>query len=117
MTQNETNRARPLKDLLASPRPLDAKKLLKTPIRGGVLTLTDRELVLGEGWLGAKNVRRFSLQSLAQLDLLSASGTHVPQHGMLLRFIWADGQTTDVHGVGPAAAQRIHDMLQLFDFI
>ena len=90
-------------------------RLLKTPVRGGVLTLTDRELVLGEGWLGAKNVRRFALQSLAQLELLSESGAHVPQRSILLRFMWADGQTTDVHGVGPVAAKRIHDMLQLID--
>jgi hypothetical protein len=34
-------------------------RLLKTSVRGGVLTLTHRELVLGEGWLGVRNVRRF----------------------------------------------------------
>jgi hypothetical protein len=86
-------------------------RLLKTPVRGGVLTLTDRELVLGEGWLGAKNVRRFALQSLAQLELLSESSAHVPQRGLLLRFTWADGQITDVYSVGPVAAKRIHESL------
>ncbi len=88
-------------------------KLLKTPMRGGIVTLTDRELVLGEGVLGTKNVRRFPLQSLVRLDRLPSPGDHVLRRSMLLRFVWADGQTTEVDGIGPLAAQRMHDILQV----
>jgi hypothetical protein len=87
-------------------------KLLKTPMRGGILTLTDHELVLGEGLLGTRNVRRFPIQSLTHLDLLPSSDNPVLQQNMLLRFVWDDGQTTEVDGIGPIAAQRIHDILQ-----
>jgi hypothetical protein len=87
-------------------------KLLKTPMHGGMLMLTEREIMVGEGWLGAQNVRRFSLQSLAQLELLPSTGQSVLRRSVLLRFVWADGQTTDVSGVGPAAAQRVRDLIQ-----
>ena len=87
-------------------------KLLKTPMRGGIMTLTERELVLGEGVLGAKNVRRFPIQALAQLDRLPSTGEQTLRRSVLLRFVWADGQTTDVDGIGPVAAQRIQDLLQ-----
>jgi hypothetical protein len=88
-------------------------KLLKTPMRGGILILTDTELVLGEGVLGAKNVRRFPLQSLAHLDLLPSPGEQVLRRGTTLRFVWADGQTTSVDYVGPVAARRIQEILDL----
>lgn len=87
-------------------------KLLKTLMRGGILTLTHREVVLGEGLLGTQNVRRFPLQSLAHLDLLPSPGDKVLRQNMLLRFVWDDGQTTEVDGIGLIAAQRIHDILQ-----
>jgi len=61
-------------------------------------------------------VRRFPLESLAQLDLLPASGENGLRRSMLLRFIWADEPTTDVQGVGPVAAKRIHDLLQIICF-
>jgi len=86
--------------------------LVKTPMRGGIVTLTERELVLGEGLLGASNVRRFPLQSLDHVDLLPSPADRALRRGMLLRFVWADGRTTEVDGVGPAAARRIHAMLQ-----
>ena len=81
-------------------------------MRGGILTLTNHELVLGEGWLGTQNERRFPLQSLVHFDLLPSPHDKVPGHTMLLRFVWVDGQTTEVDGVGPIAAQRIHVVLQ-----
>src|SRR5690349_6875141 len=87
-------------------------KLLKTPVRGGVLTLTNHDLLLGEGWLGAKNVRRFPLQSLERLDLLPAPSEQALRRRFLLRFVWADGQVTEVDGVGPAAARHIHAFVQ-----
>jgi hypothetical protein len=82
-------------------------------MRGGILTLTNRELVLGEGWLGTQNERRFLLQSLVHLDLLPSSNDKVLGRNMRLRFVWVDGQTTEVDGIGPIAAQRIHDILRV----
>lgn len=87
-------------------------KLLKTPVRGGILTLTNQELVLGEGFLGTQNVRKVSLKLFARLDILPSPGDRAMQRSKLLRFVWIDGQTTDVDGVGPVAAQRIQYVLQ-----
>ena len=81
-------------------------------MRGGILTLTNRELVLGEGWLGTQNERRFPLQSLVHLDLLPSPSDNVPGQNMLLRFVWVDGQPTEVDGIGPIAAQRIRSILR-----
>lgn len=86
-------------------------KLLKTPMRGGIVTITDRELVLGEGWLGTRNVRRFPLQSLMHIELLPSLQSKGMQHHMCVRFVWDDGQSTEVDGIGPIAAQRMSDML------
>lgn len=87
-------------------------KLLKTPIRGGILTLTDREIVVGEGWLGSRNVRRFPLHSLRRLDLQPLLGERVPPRSILLRFEWADGDTIEVHDIGPVAARQVRNILQ-----
>jgi len=87
-------------------------KLFKTPVRGGTVTVTDREIVVGDGWLGTHNVRRFPLQSLAHLDLLPSPKDKGLQHSMLVRFVWTNGLITDVDGVGPLAAQRLHNLLQ-----
>ena len=76
-----------------------------------MLTLTDRELVLGEGLLGTQNERRFPLRSLAHLDLLPSSRDKVLRRNMFLRFVWIDGQRTEVDGVGPIVAQRIRGIL------
>lgn len=81
-------------------------------MRGGILTLTNRELVLGEGWLGTQNERRFPLQSLVHLDQLPSPGDKVTGRNMLLRFVWVDGQVTEVDGIGPIAAQRIHAIVR-----
>jgi hypothetical protein len=83
-------------------------KLLKTPIKGGILTLTNHELVLGEGFLGTQNVRRFPLRSFVRLDLLPSSSNR----SVMLCFVWFDGQVTEVDGVGPIAAQRIQYVLE-----
>ena len=80
-------------------------------MRGGLVTLTNRELVLGDGLLGTRNVRRFPLQSLMHLDLLPSPGDKALRRNMLLRFMWVDGQTTEVDGIGPIAAQRIHTIV------
>lgn len=37
--------------------------MLEIPVQGGVLVLTNQELLLGEGILGTRNVRRFKLNS------------------------------------------------------
>jgi hypothetical protein len=87
-------------------------KLFKTRMRGGTLTLTDREVVLGEGWLGAQNVRRFPLHTLVHLDLLPSPGQSVLQRSMQLRFVWADGDIVDIYDVGPIAAGHVRDILQ-----
>ncbi len=86
-------------------------KLLKTPMRGGIVTITDRELVVGEGWLGTRNVRRFPLQSLMQIELLPALPSESMRHHRRIRFRWDDGQSTEVAGIGPLAAQRIYALL------
>jgi hypothetical protein len=67
-------------------------RLLKTSVRGGVLTLTHRELVLGEGWLGVRNVRRFPLTALTALEVLSSPHDTLLRRNKLLRFRWADGE-------------------------
>lgn len=67
-------------------------RLLKARVHGGLLILTDRELVLGEGWLGAANVRRFPLASLAHLELQPAAGQHALRRSMRLHFEWHDGR-------------------------
>ncbi len=86
-------------------------KLLKTRIRGGILTVTDRELMLGEGWLGTQNVRRFPLHLLVGVELQPSPGERLLTKSTLLRLTWSDGEVTDVDGVGPIAAQRIRDIL------
>lgn len=86
--------------------------LFKTPMHGGIVTITEREIVVGEGWLGTRNVRRFPLQSLAHLDLLPSPHGNGLQHSVLVRFVWTDGQITEVDGVGPIAAQRLSALLQ-----
>lgn len=88
-------------------------KLLKTMMRGGVLTLTNRELVLGEGFLGVRNVRRFPLTTLARLDVIDGMREGRPQRDVELRFVWMDGETTVVQGLGPVAAQRIQYLLKV----
>ncbi len=87
-------------------------RLLKARVHGGLLILTDRELVLGEGWLGAANVRRFPLASLAHLELQPAAGQHALRRSMRLHFEWRDGRATDVDGVGPAAARRVYGLVR-----
>ena len=87
-------------------------KLLKTPIQGGMLTLTNHEVMVGEGWLGAQNVRRFSLHSLVRVDILPSPNESVLRRSMLLRFVWADGAIVDVYNVGPVAARHVRDILQ-----
>lgn len=87
-------------------------KLLKTPMQGGILTLTNRELVLGEGILGTQYIRRFPLRDFARLDVLPSPNDRSLRRSQLLRFVWIDGQMTDVDGVGPIAARRIAYVLQ-----
>jgi hypothetical protein len=77
-----------------------------------MLYLTGDELVLGEGWLGAQNVCRFPLQALVHLELLPSSSGRALRRNLLLRFVWADGTTTDVEDVGPVAAHRLHGLLE-----
>ncbi len=86
-------------------------KLVKTPFRGGVLTLTNHELVLGDGILGARNVRRYPLKQLARVDIEPSPGDGPIKRNRCLRFVWIDGQITEVDGVGPIAAERIHYVL------
>ncbi len=86
-------------------------KLLKTRIRGGILTVTDRELVLGEGWLGTQNVKRFPIYLLVAVELQPSPSERPLHRSMVLRLVWGDGTVTDVDGVGPIAAQRIRDIL------
>ena len=87
-------------------------KLLKTSMRGGILTLTNRELVLGEGILGTQHIRRFPLRDFVRLDVLPSPNDRGLRRNQLLRVVWIDGQVTDVDGVGPVAAQRIEYVLQ-----
>lgn len=87
-------------------------KLIKTRVRGGILTITDRELVHGEGLLGTQHVRRFPLDTLDGVELLpSPGGGAALGRTLLLRLRWRDGQTLDVDGVGPIAARRITTLL------
>ncbi|WP_029215020.1 hypothetical protein [Kallotenue papyrolyticum] len=86
-------------------------KLVKTPFRGGMLILTHQELVLGEGLLGARNIRRFPLRHLARLELRPSPSEAVLGRSVCLRFVWIDGQITDVDGVGPLAGERIRMLL------
>lgn len=84
-----------------------AVKVLKVPVPGGMLTLTNQELILGEGLLGARNVRQFKLNWLARLDVVPSPRASSMRPNKLLRFVWMSGDTTEVDGVGPAAAQRV----------
>jgi hypothetical protein len=86
-------------------------RLVKTPFRGGMLTLTNHELVLGEGILGARNVRRYPLKQLARIDIEPSPGDGPIKRNKCLRFVWIDGQVTEVDGIGPIAADRIHYVL------
>lgn len=87
-------------------------RLVKTPFRGGILTLTNQELIVGEGFLGTTNVRRWALPLFARLDVLPSPHDRGLQRSKMLRFVWINGQVTDVDGVGPVAAQRIAYVLQ-----
>lgn len=87
-------------------------KLVKTRFKGGILTLTNLELVLGEGLLGTQNQRRFSLRTFVRLDVLPTPGEAQLARSKRLRFVWIDGSVTEVDGVGPLAAQRIEYVLQ-----
>lgn len=87
-------------------------KLLKTRIRGGILTLTDRELVLGQGWLGTQHVRRYPIQGLAAVELQPSPDDQVLNRSILLRLRWHDGQIIEVDGLGPIAADRVRNILQ-----
>ncbi len=86
-------------------------KLLKTRIRGGILTLTDRELVLGQGWLGTQHVRRFPIQGLAAVELQPSPGDQALNRNILLRLRWNDGQIVEVDGLGRIAAERLRNIL------
>jgi len=77
-----------------------------------MLLLTGDELVLGEGWLGAQNARHFPLHALARLELVPSSSGPALRRNFLLRFVWLDGATTEVEGVGPVAAHRALGLLQ-----
>jgi hypothetical protein len=77
-----------------------------------MLLLTDDELVLGEGWLGARNARHFPLQALVRLELLPSSSGRALRRNLLLRFVWVGSATTDVEDVGPVAAHRLHGLLE-----
>ncbi|GAC1536925.1 MAG: hypothetical protein NVS4B8_13860 [Herpetosiphon sp.] len=83
-------------------------KLLKTPFRGGIVTLTESELIVGEGWLGTRNPRRYAFHALTRIDLAPSPIDQVAGRNMCLRFVWNNGQTVEIDGIGPTAAQRIH---------
>lgn len=81
-------------------------KLLKAPYPGGVLTLTDQELVLAGGLFGTGQTRRLALASIARVDV-APMPLSSKVLGTRLRFVRDDGNATEVEGVGPEAARRL----------
>jgi hypothetical protein len=86
--------------------------LLKTRVRGGILTITERELLLGEGWLGTQNVKHIPIHLIIGVDLQPSPSERLLNRSTLLRLVWGDGNVTEVDGIGPIAAQRVRDLLR-----
>ncbi|MCU0491920.1 MAG: hypothetical protein MUD01_10050 [Chloroflexaceae bacterium] len=90
---------------------MKAKRLLKTPVPGGLLTLTTAELVLGDGFLGTINVRRFPLAELLGYEVQQPPHS-TPWQGRIVRFTWANGSSTEIPNVGMLAAERLGHALR-----
>lgn len=79
------------------------RPLLRTAVRGGLLRLQPDALIYGEGWLGSRQPRRISLDTIAAVRI---TPDPTDTRGVRLRIAAAD-ESWEFTGVSPLAARRM----------